>query len=272
MTANSEIDERSPGIEIRIPAEIAAWQRVRASVTVRNPTGGVILLISLELRSALGPIAQWSFERVSDPYMEQQSMAPPSQASPTVQKELLMPGSSVVRSAEFDADYQHGDTLEATLDYVAQNSAGGHETTRQTAPLHIRHPSFDVDEARTLAGVSGGAFAYDPTTGSWLLFDEQRRRTLVVGEQGVTDEFPGNWIELLSVVGRGGETSISWNTEVVPLTDAITAALPGIRPFAHKGYVSATNFMLPIDSARIKKLARVLQEIGGRLDGLKVVK
>jgi hypothetical protein len=146
----------------------------------------------------------------------------------------------------------------------------------ESARLMIRHPTFDVDAARARAGVAFGPFGRDIVTDRWILVDERGERTRLVNEQGVIEDLPGQWLELLVTLNHAKEARIFWNIGAVPLTEdsrqSLTAA--GIRAasFTHKDYTSPANVVLTVSHVHVSRLGRLLQDLGARLDGFKVAK
>ena len=158
----------------------------------------------------------------------------------------------------------------------AAELARDRESLSQSVPLAIRHPAFDIDQARARAGIAAGPYGYDTNTHRWILVDEQAKRTHRIGERNEEETMPGQWLDLLMALNSAPAATVSWNTGAVPLTDAVRARLSaaGMAPqaFAHKDYRSPTNVLLTIDHAQVAELARLLDEISARLEGLRIVK
>jgi hypothetical protein len=128
---------------VHVPAQVRAWERIEARVAVRNPARRAILPVALELSSAQGLIESWGIEGRSTRWgvmtpgritgnqlevlagieLQQQQPGPPSQLYREVNAQLiridpLLPSASVELSAYFDAAYQHGNRIDATLQYI----------------------------------------------------------------------------------------------------------------------------------------------------------
>lgn len=343
MSMSADLPKHPPMLEVRLPAVVEAWQRVEATVEIRNTLTQPILPIELKLSTAAGLIEHWGIEgrvqrwgvmtpgRITAGKMEvlaggdapQQQLA----AAPSVQQqqanaqfvrfEPLMPNDSVALEISFAASYGHGDRIDVAFSYsgldvtrqricVAQDQlavpafvecrpvadltsrAQGHfylsaaelegnrESFCQSVPLAIRHPTFDADQARARTGIAAGPYGYDNKGGRWILVDKQARRTSSIGSSGEAETMPGQWLDLLIALNSAPAATISWDTGVVPLTDSVRARLlaAGVapQPFAHKNYSSPMNVLLTIDHAQVTELARLLDEIGARLEGLRIVK
>ena len=228
----------------------------------------------------------------------------------------LTPNEPVALKAHFDAAYPHGDRLDAALTYITLDDPGrricatqddpsatfvpcrpvfaiaaapgvslhlpadeltrDRRSVRELVSFRIRHPSFDVDEARARAGIAFGPYGYEIASRRWILVDEARGRTYGIGEMGATEDLPGNWLDLLMALNSSQQANISWSTHAVPMPDEVRAVLSSaglsVRTFAHKDYTSPTNVVLAVEQAHVPVLARTLNDLGAALQGFRVVK
>jgi hypothetical protein len=257
-----------------------------------------------------------------DPYLQSQQMAPPPAFAEEVGSDLLrieplLPSESVELLAQFDAAYQHGARMDATLTYIpldaenrpicavtkqpartgfvacerisrltedkeadlympAEELGRGRQVVQASATLNIRRPSFDIESARSRAGVAEGPFGYDIQARIWILVDPQHRRTLLVGADGPVEELPGDWLDRLIALNVEPSVYVYWQTTLAKETEHIRSRLDQagieVRPFAHKGNVSPTGLIVSINRGNASVLGRLMREMGARLEGSQVVR
>ena len=251
----------------------------------------------------------------------QQLTGPPSNLYREATVELiriepLMSGVSVELHTYFDAAYQHGDHLSASMVYItldarerpicfvteqpshlsliackpvsdlttdqeanfylpAEELARDRRVLDASARLSIRHPTFDIEQARKRAGITEGTFGYDIQTNRWILVDPEQRRTLVVGTTGEPVELPGDWLKALLTLNAVATVQISWRAGSVIEANRTRARLEqaGIEnlPFKHKGYISSTTLLVTMTHSNVSVLAQLICETGARLESFQVV-
>lgn len=136
--------EAAPLLSVQVPATLRAWERTAVKVVLHNSLTQPILPLSVQLSTAEGVLEQWGIEgRITrwgqkvrgrktaagwevllGPELQmQQFAAPPSNlygeaTAELVRLEPVMPGASVELRTYFDAAYQFGDHLDATMAYI----------------------------------------------------------------------------------------------------------------------------------------------------------
>jgi hypothetical protein len=157
------------------------------------------------------------------------------------------------------------------LQYYVPESELEHDRRSVTAShrFAVRHPDFDVDEARSLAGVAEGPFAYDPAAGRWILVDESRRETLVVGRDGPVASLPGDWLAPLTTLNSLPAASVTWRArsaeDAAGVLERLRALGVDASPESHKGGLDEQVVRLALRRDDVEPVAGLMRELGARL-------
>jgi hypothetical protein len=133
-----------PLLSVQVSATLKAWERAVVKIALHNPLTHPVLPLSVRLSTAEGVLEQWGIEGpitywgqkvrgrktakgwevlLGTELPRQQLASPPANLWSEATQELVrlepvMPGASVVLQTYFDATYQLGDRLDATMAYL----------------------------------------------------------------------------------------------------------------------------------------------------------
>lgn len=320
-----------PQLSAQAPRVLSAWERSTARITIDNVTAAPILPVVVKLESAQGSLETWGARGrivrwsrpvrgrkagrgwevlVGGPPPLQQAGARSAVAQKAdvamVELDPVWPGQSVALEQPFDAAYQHGDRLEATLIYIvldpakrslcsvasiptaeslvpcrplagwtpkpaalylrAEDLDQDQETVSATASFTVRHPAFDIADARARAGVPQGPFGLDVRANRWVLFDPTRTRTLVVAPAGPVEELAGRWLELFMTLNAATETTMQLRLASAAAAGRFQAELAGVgvaaQPFTHKSHRDTSALLITVDHAHLTTLAQKMRAAG----------
>ncbi len=225
----------------------------------------------------------------------------------------IAPGARVELEASLIASYDHDGVLTATMTYAsvdprvqplcAPRSASAPSSptfvpcvpvTTATAPVYVHEsdlargaqtvtagatfavdrPKFDLDAARARAKVASGPEAYLRASKRWVLVDETRKRTLVIGATGTPESLPGDWIERLVELATYETVTVYWNVASAAEGKRVTAAMRkvglSLAPFRFKGHTQPLRLAMTFGPAHVSVVARELDRLGYRLDGMSI--
>jgi hypothetical protein len=138
-----------------------------------------------------------------------------------------------------------------------------------SSPLHIRHPKFDVGDARKLARIPAGPFGYDLRGRRWILVDESGRQTILVGSSGATETLPGDWLDPLVASNVVDGSSVFWCVRSPEEGSRLLSELGklGIRAdwMGFKGSLERGRLFFDFRRSDLPKLSKLVSELGARM-------
>lgn len=157
--------------------------------------------------------------------------------------------------------------------YITETTLTRAAQVRGSTTLTVAHPAFDLAAARTRAGVASGRHGYIVDRQQWVIVDDAKRRTIVVGATA-TSELPGDWTEILVGFGHAPTTeqTVYWTTRSEADARAIIkdATAGGLSAQLHHfkgGRPDSTRVVLTFRRANIDQVAALITKRGYLLIG-----
>jgi hypothetical protein len=143
------------------------------------------------------------------------------------------------------------------------------------AEFTVERPAFDIEAARAKAKLATGPFGYEPAARRWILVDDTRQRTAIVGANGTVEELPGDWLNtILDLAGSDG--SIFWSSgsraEATQIAAALRSAGIVADTFVYKGGQDPTRLRVRFRRDQVSVLAKTIQRFGHRMTAQGIIK